>query len=205
MQSGRIKNREVVMSGWNYEAGMSNNAANAYESGLIPASRIGRVPADLIREFCSPAEWHHSSSYKKRVDFYSRHEVLVTFGLEGHGPDCASIGCETRVNPDAVNALKNYRRDKKAEEVKIYKNASVSWLEWSGSRAHSKCTHREEIARTISVRGCTATITLRSGDIFQKRLSTKGFWFSTVPVTRKELLTDTAKRKKDYAAWKSQK
>jgi len=183
------------MSGWSYEKGMSNNAANAYQAGLMPASRVGRIPAELIREFCSPNEWHHASSYKNRIDFYRRHEVFVIFGLEGHGPGCASIGCDVMVNPDAVQALKNYKRDKKDEETTVYENVEVSWLEWSGSRNHSKNSPHTEIARTISIRGGTATITLRSGDIFKKRLSTKGFKFSTVPATRKELLADTERRK----------
>ncbi len=41
---------------------MSNRAVQAYEDGLVPASKIREVPTPLIQEFCRYAEWHHTSS-----------------------------------------------------------------------------------------------------------------------------------------------
>lgn len=54
---------------------MSNNAVAAYESGMLPASklaaRIGRgATAAGVAAVLMPSEWHHTSKNYNRTDFY---------------------------------------------------------------------------------------------------------------------------------------
>ena len=59
------------MSGFNYIAGMSNNAVSAYNSGLAPASKVKGIPSTLIKKFCHSKEWHHTSGrFFNETDFY---------------------------------------------------------------------------------------------------------------------------------------
>ena len=72
------------MSGYDYAAGMSNNAVDAYISGLKPLSRITsndlriagwqgtkKLAQSLAQSgVWQPAEWHHASSFYNEVNFY---------------------------------------------------------------------------------------------------------------------------------------
>ena len=73
------------MTGYNYSAGMSNNAVAAYAAGVKPISRIGRadlddagvrIPVAFARWLARAGhwlatEWHHSGgTWFNRVDFY---------------------------------------------------------------------------------------------------------------------------------------
>tara|TARA_R100001443_G_scaffold109264_1_gene120466 strand:- start:151 stop:642 length:492 start_codon:yes stop_codon:yes gene_type:complete len=72
------------MSGYDYAAGMSNNAVDAYVSGLKPLSRITsndlriagwkgtkKLAQSLAQSGAwPPAEWHHTSSFYNEVNFY---------------------------------------------------------------------------------------------------------------------------------------
>lgn len=69
------------MSGYSWIHGMSNNAVMAYEDGLLPASKIKEVPTNLIRIFVDSEEWHHTSKFFNRTEFYNSETVLKTFGL----------------------------------------------------------------------------------------------------------------------------
>ena len=152
---------------------MSNNAVAAYDNGLVPASKIPGVPAALVKEFCSPSEWHHTSMHFNRTNFYDRDEVLAIFGKIAHE--------DYEADPDAIEALKSYRKTKAAEDVKVHENQTVEWAEWSGSRAHRVCKDKICSGCTVAVKGSTATITLPTGGTFQKRIKTTGFRFFTPP------------------------
>ena len=72
------------MPGYNYSKGMSNNAVDAYHRNQKPISRITAADlqsagAKVTLEFAKwlarnnywrPAEWHHSSKFYNRVNFY---------------------------------------------------------------------------------------------------------------------------------------
>jgi len=156
------------MVGYLDDFSMSRNAAKAYDKGLVPASKIKGVPAELVRQFCQPVEWHHSSSWYNRVDFYDPEEVRATFGLEpsaGVNPD-----------PEAVAALAKWRESRKVKP-NIYRNCRVEWIDWIGTRRHPKAIERVAEGCTVAIKGQTATITLPDGTTFRKRLGANGFSF----------------------------
>lgn len=155
------------MAGYNWLAGMSNNAVAAYDSGLLPASKIGRVPAALIEKFCRHVEWHHASKAFNRVKFYDPAEVLQTFGLAGD-PEAA--------DPAAVAALAEWTAAKN-RGPQVYTNCRVEWIEWSGTLSRPRATERVAEGCTVSVKGQTATVTLPDGSTLTKRLTTRGFRF----------------------------
>ncbi len=66
---------------------MSLRAVEAYENGLVTASKIKGIPTSLIEEFCYPEEWHHTSSHFNKTNFYSEHNCRVIFGLEEPTPE----------------------------------------------------------------------------------------------------------------------
>jgi hypothetical protein len=147
---------------------MSNNAIAAYDAGLAPASKIQGVPAALVRQFRSRAEWHHTSKAFNRTDFYDPAEVRATFGLIAHD--------DHQANPEAVAAL---AKSKAGAPPKTHSNCRVEWIEWSGSLKRSKATEHAAQGCTVIVKGQTATITLPGGATLTKRLTTNGFRFQS--------------------------
>jgi hypothetical protein len=159
---------------------MSNNAREAYRSGLVTAKLTG-VPAHLVREFCRYEEWHHTSSRFNVTRFYNREYVRATFGLEPSE--------DYDANPDAVAALEEYRRG--LSSAKTYDNCRVSWLEWGGTRKHPVATRRSAEGCRVTVKGVTATIETPEGKSFRKRLKTRGFWFKPAKESDNENIGDT--------------
>jgi hypothetical protein len=165
------------MAGY-YNFSMSNNAVDAYDRGLIPASKIKGIPAELIKEYCASEEWHHSSKEYNRVDFYDPRKVRCTFGLLTDD-DIQSLKEDGYDDEDlepnhlAVEALEYYKKNKKSET--IYENCTVYWINWpSFSSKHKKPQHMREDNCRVVVKGQTATVFLKDG-ILKKRLSTNGF------------------------------
>ncbi|MCX8003340.1 MAG: hypothetical protein N2688_00030 [Burkholderiaceae bacterium] len=147
---------------------MSNRARDAYRSGLRPASKIGRVPADLIRRFVPPEEWHHTSVRFNRTEFYSPRRVLAVFGLAPH-PDYEA-------DPEAVAALAAHRAG--GDRPRVHTGCTVEWIEWGGTLHRPKAYPQRATGCTVAVKGRTATVTLPNGRRFRKRLSTAGFRFA---------------------------
>ena len=145
---------------------MSNNAREAYRSGLVTAKDTG-VPAHLVERFCLCDEWHHTSSWFNETKFYDREYVRATFGLEKSE--------DYDANPEAVAALEDYRRS--LASAKTHDNCHVEWLEWSGTRKHPVAIRRSAEGCRVTVKGVTATVETPEGKRFVKRLNTKGFYF----------------------------
>ena len=162
------------MSGYSPDFSMSNNAIAAYENGLRPASKIPGVPAALVKEFCRPDEWHHSSKAYNRVNFYNPAEVRAIFGLE--------VSEEFDADPRAVAALAVHKAGGSSAETHL--NCYVEWIEWSGSLKRPTATERAAEGCTVVVKGQTATITLPGGQTLTKRLATRSFFFRTVKACR---------------------
>ena len=160
------------MAGYNGFS-MSNNAVAAYDDGLLPASKIKQVPAMLIERFVRYAEWHHSSKAYNRVKFYDPDVVLATFGLAEAADEC---GDPIAAAPEAIAALAAHKAEKKSGG-EVHHNCSAEWIEWSGSLKRPTATERKETGCTVSIKGQTATITLQSGEVVTKRLSTRGFYW----------------------------
>lgn len=92
------------MAGYNYSAGMSNNAVAAYGAGVKPISQITRDDLDdvglknvqigLARWLARtkqwvPCEWHHSGgTWYNRVDFYDPADLA--FAVQNGGIDLSA-------------------------------------------------------------------------------------------------------------------
>lgn len=157
------------MSGY-HGFSMSNRAVEAYRNGLRPASKIKRVPAELIRQYVSATEWHHTSKHYNETDFYDPAEVLAVFGIEQND--------DYEVDQEAVEALARYKQSKKEVAVEVYENCRVKWLEWSGTRRHPKATECTETGCLVTVKNQTATVQFPNGRTMTKRTYANGFFFS---------------------------
>ena len=157
---------------------MSNNAVDAYDKGLLPASKIKGIPASLIKKYCSSEEWHHCSKKYNRVEFYDPRLVRKKFGLLTYD-DIKSLRADGYNAEDlepsiyAIKALIDHKENKNLETV--YENCSVHWLEWpSFSSKYNKPKNMSEDGCRVIIKGQTATVFLKAG-IMKKRLSTTGF------------------------------
>ncbi|MHB8281275.1 MAG: hypothetical protein ACYDDE_00555 [bacterium] len=158
------------MAGYNYKLGISNNAVTAYKSGLLPATKIKGIPSKLIKEFCAAEEWHHTNTkFFNETYFYNPEYVLATFGKIKHQ--------EYMANKEAIQSLKEYNKNPKKKEIKIFENCFVEWLEWSGSKKHPKCDKKIAENCKVTIKGVTATIETSDKKVFTKRIATKGFEF----------------------------
>jgi hypothetical protein len=155
------------MSGY-HGYSMSNNALAAYDSGLVPAYKVPGVPAALVKAHCTPREWHHASKAYNRVNFYDPAEVRALFGLEAHE--------EVKPNTQAVAALAAFKAGNR-NKGKVYENCHVEWIDWTGSLKRPVATARAMDGCKVTVKGQTATVTLPTGKVMVKRLTTRGFSF----------------------------
>lgn len=73
------------MAGYDWNAGMSNNAVSAYDAGLLPASkaaqRFGFRSAQAVRLNFRPREWHHTSKHFRCTDFYDVEREVCAMNL----------------------------------------------------------------------------------------------------------------------------
>ena len=149
------------MSGYHHFS-KSNNAISAEQNGQLPASKIAKklgVSAFVIKQNLKPSEWHHTSSWYNTTDYYDFDE--------------AKEFCESN---EGLKIIESFKQEK--DEILNYEDCKVTWLEWGGSRNNPTCSECTEYNAKVSVKGQTATITLSSGVIFKKRLTTNGFEFT---------------------------
>ncbi len=166
------------MAGYNGFS-MSNNAVEAYNNGLVPASKIKGMPAVLVTEWCEAGEWHHTSKHYNRTNFYDAATARMTFGLDPQNGDVPSDHVDDAKtwaevgNKAAMAALVNHKASEKVDSSVTHKDCFVQWLEWSGSRNHPSCEECKIEGATVVVKGKTATI----NGYLTKRLDTNGFGF----------------------------
>jgi hypothetical protein len=165
--------------GYDWNSGMSMRAVEAYDRGLVPASKIGNgIPAKLVEQFCEPEEWHHTSSFYNATNFYNKEYVLATFGIirsEDYDPD-----------PEAIKALKEYKEllhKKTAPEV--YENCEVKWIEWKGSRRHPiPQEHKAFGCRVEKISLYFVRVIFEDGTSMVKKIGSNGFRVWSEPLKR---------------------
>jgi hypothetical protein len=72
------------MSGYDWSKGKSNNAISAENDGKLPATQFAKwarkwfpgVVAQDVRIALVATEWHHSSKFFNRVDYYDKRDLL---------------------------------------------------------------------------------------------------------------------------------
>lgn len=151
------------MAGYDYSEWKSNNALMAEQSGMATASVLSRrfkVSTQDIKNNVSPMEWHHTSSWYNRTLYYD--------------PECVEDFLMTK---EGREALERYR-NKDKQTVQVHKRCRVEWIEWDGTRNRPIPVEMIATGATVSVKGQTATIQLKDGTSFTKRLTTNGFNFT---------------------------
>lgn len=154
------------MAGYSFDYSKSNNALIAEGDGKLPLSRAARatkIPAELIGRFVDRCEWHHSSKFYNRVDYYDLAEIEETFGRADS--DLA--------NPEAVAALAAWKPAPKTLGER-HEGCIAEWLEWSGSRNRPRAEQRRADGIAVTVKGSFATLHLPGGDL-RKKLGARGF------------------------------
>ena len=83
------------MAGYNWHAGKSNNAVAAEAEGLVVKSKltaaclkahgiaetVGFIKFLIQAGKICPTEWHHTSKFFNRTDYYSAEEIIETLEL----------------------------------------------------------------------------------------------------------------------------
>lgn len=83
------------MSGYNWRAGKSNNAVAAEAEGLVVKSKltaawlkahgiaegVGFIKFLIQAGKICPTEWHHTSKFFNRTDYYSAEEIIETLEM----------------------------------------------------------------------------------------------------------------------------
>ena len=119
------------MAGYNYMAGKSNNAVFAEQCGSYPATqaaKILKVPPDFLREHWGGDEWHHTSKYYNRTDYFHIESIQEWLDeVEGRKvrtsgrvtaagvPVVESTGLFIAVGAEKFESLLDARRDSDAQ------------------------------------------------------------------------------------------
>jgi len=131
----------------------SLNARQAEREGRYPATGMaetlrakglfkGVVAAD-IKAAVHSGEWHHVGAYAARVDYYDLLDVYA---------------CRRALRA-AIAARK--AAPKAAGERR--EGCTVTWLEWSGTRAHPRAKEYTAVGVAVTVKGSFATIHMEMG------------------------------------------
>ncbi len=164
---------------------MSNNARAAYDNDEKPFSRwtkedlleqvdyvledttpqfdrkkLEKLPVAVLRDILlSMSSWHHTGKYYNVTDFY---EVSPSY-------------VEELTDEKMDSALQYYREKKKeAAEIKSYRG-SISYLVWSGTRAHPKAKEERLDDVLIEEHGCFYVVKNEDGkEILRKKMDSRG-------------------------------
>ena len=94
-------------NGWSFKDGMSNNAVTAYRDGKVPLSRVSRKLLDeysislTVKEAkelllsSGPCEYHHTSKFANRTDFYDLCDLANFVNEKGDKND--NTNCNTKM------------------------------------------------------------------------------------------------------------
>jgi len=110
------------MAGY-FEYSKSNNAIDAENNGCFPASILAKklgVSSKAIKELMTPCEYHHTSCWYNKTDYYDMEYAL-----------------------EILDQLKAYKPKLESESY----IADVNWIEWEGTRKYPKAVkhHAENI------------------------------------------------------------
>ena len=153
------------------DLGMSEFAVKAYNSGLVPASKIKEVPSVLVKEFCQPVETHNTSGFFNKTKFYDPLDVRTIFGL-----DCSGQRSE-KFNEEAARALQGWKASQKEKKYEVYNNCVVEWTEYLGKTHYPQAITKRARGVRIEIDGNVAIVHLLDGKKMKKRISGRGFRF----------------------------
>lgn len=143
----------------------SNNAVNAEAGGLYPLTQAARELVKLnpslklwqaraILKLYGPSEWHHTSGWYNKTDYYNTEAANEALA-------------EGEIIPPTE------KPKQKSESFR----AKVTWLGWGGTRKHPRATEYSDTA-TLTLKGSTFTVESDNHGTFKKRESTRGFSYT---------------------------
>ena len=153
---------------------MSNNALEAYNRGLCPASKVHKnLPEALIVKFCRSEEWHHSSPRYNEISFYNPEYVKATFGIIQHD--------NYRPNERAIAAWALYKEEKKQAALAQKQAQPETYVPctvyWSTTNFKGARSYHEQGGCTVVVKENWCFITFPDGNTMKKAKTTKYFSF----------------------------
>lgn len=137
------------MAGYN-NFSKSNNAIQAEHEGYFPASVLAKklnVSTKAITAILSPSEWHHTSNYYNKTNYYSYENAR-----------------------EKLAELKAYKAEKPAESKYF---ANVKYIEWQGTRKYPKAIEHVYNNIEITEKGCFYIFHTPDGDI-RKKIGSNG-------------------------------
>ena len=141
------------MSGY-HEYSKSNNAIEAEQRGLVTASALAKLAGvkrgATVAEFMCPSEWHHSSSWYNKVDYYD--------------PD--------DLTPELIEKMRAFEADALGARTI---QAHVEFTEWTGSRNHPRATKYEGDVE-LTIKGKWGAFAL-DGRTWRKALDGNHFYY----------------------------
>lgn len=167
------------MAGYNGYS-KSNNAVDAEQDNRYPASVLAKklkVSTAAVKACLSPCEWHHSSSWYNKVDYYDGRLLVPLF--ENRMPNPADYYDEEELTEAAETLLRLRAWHGPAAADQSWKKTgcTVRWIEWSGTRRRPKATERNADGCSVEFNGrSTYLITLPNGRQFTKRHDANGFY-----------------------------
>lgn len=136
----------------------SNNAVDAESRGLTTASAtakaLGLKKATTVQEFMPAVEWHHTSKWYNKVDYYDLDDAT----------------------PELVARMK----EAEAQDVQSASFlAVVEFVEWRGSRNRPVAINHKGTT-TITIKGQFATFEL-DGQQWRKKIGGNHFFYQKCP------------------------
>jgi hypothetical protein len=122
--------------GYNWNAGMSDRAVEAYSHGKMTAGNVAswlkrkyrwNLIATDVKEHIRYDEWHHTSNHFNMTEFFQKESILEFLSY-----------LENRRLFRKISENRK-KENKKTSVVKKYK-ATIEWLEWTGTRKHPHAT-----------------------------------------------------------------
>jgi len=156
------------MAGY-YGFSKSNNAIEAEEQGLLPASILAKklgVSAVAIKHLMSPDEYHHTGLYYNRTDYYDGRLLLAVKNNTE-----APLWADDEDVTYARRLLQVMRRySKRKPTTKVYHNCHIEWTEWRGYGRHKQRIRHEYDNCTVTDKG-SAMIEIKtpSGQVYRKK------------------------------------
>lgn len=162
------------MAGYAADFSKSRNAMAAEANDCLPATALAKrlgIKAGAIKALMTPNEWHHTSGWFNRTDYYDGALLLAI----ADGRDVAEIH-DTEDIAEARALLLRLRAWRPAVSAAVaLTGCTVRWTEWSGTRTRPKATERQVEGCTVVAKGGTmVTIRLPDGSEMAKKLGAAG-------------------------------
>ena len=182
------------MAGYNGYS-KSNNACDAEDEGRYPATQLARrlgCRPSAIRDLLTPSEWHHTSGWYNRTDYYDEPVLRAVAGGDRRAAVEAAEGVITAPPGDGRPAwmlireilreqrrllcrLRRHHKDKPRVERR-WTGCAVRWLSWHGSRRRPRCTECHAEGCAVVWKGGATVVIERAGHApSRKRIGTRGF------------------------------